>query len=264
MVDYRSVSQLKELWDCGYRYYLHRVHEDPDEPDGRVWQKPAAWLPQGIAVHEAAEAYELSDRTMTLAEVERVYANAYAAHTNRLAADTPNLNYWFASGPYRGPQDIERRFLIGKEQCGKYLAFYDKNPHDKPMVVGDANAKAVEYPFTLTFGDVPVRGVIDYIREDGKPRDNKTGNRAGDPFQLGVYAGVIEQVFDIKPTTGDFWMGKTGKITFPHDLTEYTQDYLADIFGEADQDIKLERFDPDPEPSKCMFCSVAAACKYAA
>ena len=59
----RSVSQaqlyLDDLGGCAYRYYLSRVI--------RVWDRPAAWLPQGTAVHGAAEWWERGGRKASLA-----------------------------------------------------------------------------------------------------------------------------------------------------------------------------------------------------
>lgn len=262
MVKHRSVSQVKELSDCGYRYYLHRIATDKD--GNRLWQRPAAWLPQGLAVHEAGDVFEKSFRTMSLDEVQAVYTASYDEHTNRLSEDTPNFSYWFRSGPYAGKEDIGRRHDIGLEQVGKYVTYYtEKHPEEKPLIL-DTQEPAVEWPFEVKFGDVEVKGVIDFIKDDFKPRDNKSGNKPPDDqgLQLGTYAGVIEIEFDVKPSVGDFWMGKTGKPTVPYDVSDWTPQRLADVYGEADRQIREEEFEPDPEPSKCMFCSVAADCKY--
>src|SRR5690606_29952771 len=71
VVDYRSVSQLKQYQKCGYSYYLARIE--------REWERPAAWLPQGLAVHEAAEEYEKSGRTMSLDKMQDVFQESSAA-----------------------------------------------------------------------------------------------------------------------------------------------------------------------------------------
>src|SRR5690349_18787086 len=108
----RSVSQFKEYNEefggCAYRYYLKRIL--------KVWDRPAAWLSQGLAVHEAAEAYERSERTMPLEEVEAVYLASYRKHQNRLIKDTPDLDLWFNSGKYRGEEDSHRRRDLGLAQ----------------------------------------------------------------------------------------------------------------------------------------------------
>lgn len=256
MVEHRSVSQVKELQDCGWKYYLHRIE--------KKWERPAAWLTQGLALHEAGEAWELSFRAMSLEEAQRIYTESYDKHTNRLCEDTPNFGFWFRSGPYRGKQDIERRYGLGLEQVGRYVTYYtEKHPEEKPLILDDGEP-AVEWEFDVKFGDVQVKGVIDFILCDFRPRDNKSGNKPpnDEGLQLGTYAGVIEQVLGVKPTEGDFWMGKTGKPTVPYDISDWTQQRLADVYGEADEIIREGRFEPDPEPSKCMFCPVAEDCDF--
>lgn len=255
MVEYRSVSQLKEYNECPYRYYLHRVK--------KVWQKPAAWLPQGLAVHEAAEAWEKSDRTMPLDDVLATYSESYDKHTNRLCAETPNLHYWFWSGPYNGEKDIERRYGLGMEQTAKYLTWYEGKGKDEVPWVTPEGELAVELEFEMQLGSVDIRGIIDFVDSKGRPRDNKTGRKPGDPVQLGVYALYLEIKYGIPITVGDFWMGRSGKPTIPYDLREWTKDRLTDMFGELDENVKAERFDPDPEPEKCRFCSVQADCEFA-
>src|SRR5690606_11072506 len=262
LVEYRSVSQVKELEDCGYRYYLSR--QATDEDGNRLWRRPAAWLPQGLGVHKAAETFEKSGRAMTLEEVQKVYGESYDEETNKLLEETPDLSWWFRSGPYGGAQDIPRRYRIGLEQTARYVRYYTEiRPDEKPIRLDDQNL-AVEWPFKVKFGEVEVRGVIDFIDEQGRPRDNKTRNKPGDDFQLGAYAGVIEQELGVKSSTGDFWMGKSGKPTVPIDLRGWTQQRLADVFGEADDKIRRKEFEPKPEPSKCRFCPVATHCKFKA
>jgi putative RecB family exonuclease len=67
----------------------------------------------------------------------------------------------------------------------------------------------------------------------------------------------------VQPTTGDYWMGKSGKPTVPYDLSEWTRDKVTGKFKELEDNIRAGRFDPLPESSKCRFCSVSYACEYA-
>lgn len=55
-------------------------------------------------------------------------------------------------------------------------------------------------------------------------RDHKTGNNPGDDFQLGIYAVAIDATQGVKSELGEFWMGKTGKPTFPYDLSDWTKE----------------------------------------
>lgn len=252
-IEYRSVSQLKEYEQCPYRYYLHRKK--------KAREKPAAWLPQGLGVHEAAEFWEKSGRTASVAETTTVFGESYAKHTNRLTADTPNLKYWFRSGPYDGERDIERRFKIGWEQTEKYIEYYTEKKPKETIFQADDGTLACEFPFEVQLGDVWVRGFVDQIvwNPDSKSwvvRDVKTGKSPGDEKQLGMYRVAAKKVFDIDAETGDYWMAKSGKPTIEYDLSEWTESYATDVFGELDQQINAEEFPPLPEADKCRFCSV--------
>lgn len=263
----RSYSQLGQYERCPYSYYLQRIV--------KVWQRPAAWLPMGTAVHEAVEKWELSGRTMTLEEAQQVFRESYAAETNRLLGDTPNALYWFASGPYKGPADIKRRWKLGHEHVERYIRWYtEKHPEEKPFTWFDQEQgktlMAVELPFTIDLEGVKVRGFIDWVGYSGSRlivRDNKTGNTPGGPEQLATYALAVEDKFDlaslgISVDSGDFFMTRTGKPTVPYQLTKAVKVQLADDFHQMDEAVNAGDFPPKPESRKCMFCDVSSACKY--
>lgn len=250
MVDYRSVSQVNDM-ECGYRYYLSRVL--------RVWRKPAAWLAQGTAFHEAVERFEKSGRVMTPAEVVQAFSEAYDREITAMSETTPNHSVWFASGPYRGPEDIERRYGLGTDQIAKYLEYVDKHPEDVISRVEDE--PLIEAEYEVSFGDVEVRGYIDQV-VNWTPRDLKTGKQPGSEFQLATYAWALNLKYGIPVTTGDYWMAQTGGPTKPYDLTEWSLQELVDIYGEADQKIREERFEPNPSEKVCTFCDVSASCQF--
>lgn len=248
---YRSVSQVNELERCGEAYRLGRIE--------RVWKKPAAWLPQGTAVHYAAEMWEKSLRTMSLDEAQAAFRQSYTDEVARYAAVTPNFDYWERSGPYNPRTDIERRWGIGMGQVESYLNYYAARPDEVPDVFD--GVLAVELQFDVEFGDVPVRGLIDKVT-NLEPEDLKTGKKPGSDFQLATYAGALKVKYDIPFKTGRYWMAQQGKPTRDYDLTGWSIQRLADEYGQADQDIKAERFVPKPDPQTCMFCSVRSSCSY--
>jgi putative RecB family exonuclease len=257
--EHRSVSQINQYNRCPYAYKLARID--------KVWQRPAAWLAQGSAVHEAAEAYELSGRTLTLEQTQDVFRESYAKHINEACDVTPDFSRWFASGPYGGQLDTERRYEIGLGQVEKYLAWYEAHP-DEVIWVAPDGTPGIEIGFDIDLDGVLVRGFIDaVIEQNGEVivRDNKTGNHPGDDFQLGVYGVALAEQFGIDPpTAGDYWMGKSGKPTLPFDIGEWTRERVSQKFAELEANINAGKFDPDPEPSKCRFCDVAASCDYSA
>jgi putative RecB family exonuclease len=256
-VAHRSVSQINQYNRCAYAYKLSRIDN--------VWQRPAAWLPQGSAVHEAAEAYERSGRTMSIEEAQDVFRASYAEHVNTYCESAPNFDSWFKSGPYGGELDIERRFDIGLEQVAKYVRWYEDHPNEVIWIAPDGQP-GIELGFDIDLDGVKVRGFIDAVVDvDGVlvVRDNKTGNHPGDDFQLAVYAVALAEQFGInKPEYGDYWMGRTGKPTLPFVLTDWTREKVSDRFAELEANIQAGNFEASPEPSKCRFCDVSWACEF--
>jgi putative RecB family exonuclease len=254
---HRSVSQLKQYEKCPYGYYLERV--------AHVWTRPAAWLPHGVAFHEAAEARERSGRTMPIEQARQVFRHSYAEHINQLAEITPNLNWWFPSGKYHGEADIVRRWNLGLEQVDRYYDYTDHHP-DEVIWISDDGTPGIELEFDVQFGGVRVRGFVDQliVDADGTPRvrDLKTGRPPEDALQLGVYAQAIRQQYNLEITTGDYWMARTGKPVHPYDLTEWSEQHLADRFGTMDQAVREEKFDPKPSESTCRMCPVRDSCEY--
>lgn len=253
-----SVSQLKQYERCGYAYKLARID--------RVWQRPAAWLPQGSAVHEAGEAWEKSGRTMTLEEAQAVYTESYDNHVNSYCDVTPNFEWWFRSGPYGGEADIERRYELGLKQVERMLNWYDKHPDEVVWIAPDGTP-GIELGFDIDLDGVLVRGFIDLVMttEHGPHvRDNKTGNNPGDDFQLAAYAIALGEQYGLDVEVGDYWMGRTGKPTQPYDLTDWTREAVRDKFLELQDNVSAGKFDPDPEPNRCTFCDVSYSCEFKA
>lgn len=253
-----SVSQYKQYERCPMAWYLSRVE--------KAWQRPAAWLPQGSAVHEAGEAWERSGRTMTLEEMQQVYTESYDNHVNTYCDVTPNLEWWFWSGPYNGEADINRRYDLGLQQCGRMLDWYGKH-QDEVVWIAPDGTPGIELGFDIDLDGIEIRGFIDLIMsnlcgDEIYVRDNKTGNKPGDDFQLGVYKVAMEVTHGAYAPTGDYWMGKTGKPTKPYDLTDWTRETVRDKFVELQDNINAGNFPPDPEPSKCRFCDVSYSCQY--
>jgi len=266
MSDVRSYSQLNSYDRCPYMYYLERVE--------KVWQRPAAWLPMGTAVHSAAEAWELSGRVMTLEEAQQAFRDQYRASTDLLLEETPNPKFWFRSGPYKGPEDITRRYRLGLEHVERYISWYKKHPEQVPFTYfdGETDKIAVEMPFEIEIGGIKVRGFIDWVgmQADGSflVRDNKTGTLPGGPDQLATYALAVEDRFALAGSSaaqcqvGDFFMTRTGKPTFPYQLTQVVKTELEMDYVRMDTAVKAGDFPAKPEAKKCMFCSVSASCKY--
>ncbi len=258
-----SVSQRNTFEKCPQAWYLAKVE--------KAWSRPAAWLPQGSAVHYALEVWERSERQMTLEEAQDAFRDSYVEEVGKYTEITPNFDWWQASGPYGGEQDIERRFDIGLEQVEKCLGWYDNHPEQVVWIAPDGTP-GIELGFDVDLNGVLVRGYIDAVMrmEDDsiRARDNKTGNNPGDDFQLGVYGMILRLLYGIDVSKGDYLMagkkGKPAKATHPYDITEWTEEAVTREFHDLRDNIEAERFDPKPDPDKCRFCDVSYSCAYSA
>lgn len=251
MPEYRSVSQAQAYTKCPYAYYLARI--------AKVQSRPAAWLPQGTAFHEMAEKLDLSEEAVTLDQAKAWFGDAYDAQVGRYGAQVPNLWAWFPSGPYKGPEDIERRYGIGMGQVESYYRYREAHPDERPVQIN--GNLAVELEFKVMFGDVEVRGFIDQVLSD-RVRDLKTGKKPGNDFQLATYAKAVQVQYDYEVGIGDYWMAQKGKPTAPYDLSEWTLEALTEEYGKVDEGIRAERFDPNPSEDNCTFCDVRAHCEF--
>lgn len=256
-VKYRSVSQYNTFARCAYRYRLERID--------RVWQRPASWLSQGTAVHAAMEAWEESGRTLTQEQLEDVYTDEFVKSVGEQAEVTPNFDYWFGSGPYDGPTDIERRFGLGKEQVVKLTEWAVNHPEEKVWTTPDGDP-AIELEFFEEMGGVKVKGFIDLVLETPEGlvvRDYKTGAKPGDVFQLAVYAEALRLKYGVDAVAGDFMMGKTGKPTIAHRFTEEDRRAVHEGFAWLEKMIQEGDYTPSPSRSNCAMCAVKTSCQYA-
>ena len=254
---HRSVSQRNTFDRCGYRYYLERIE--------KVWQRPASWLSQGLGVHVAMEAWERSGRTLSMDELVGIYREEFIRSIEEQSEHTPNFDYWFGSGPYDGPTDIERRFGIGEDQL-RALVQYSLDHPEKVWTTPDGD-QAIELEFNVELGGVPVKGFIDQVvdhPDDGLiVRDIKTGAKPGDIFQLATYAEAMRILYDETPEHGDYFMGKTGKPTKLLPITPKDREFVHEEFARVDAAIRAGEFEPIPDPNNCRMCAVRAACEFA-
>ncbi|RJQ79946.1 PD-(D/E)XK nuclease family protein [Pseudonocardiaceae bacterium YIM PH 21723] len=268
MSEHRSVSQFREYNRCPQAYYLKRVV--------RAWERPAAWLPQGTAVHAAAEQWEKSGRLMPLMEAEKVFRLAYAESVDALSEVTPRHDFWMSSGRFKGREDIHRRFDMGLAQVGAYVDYYTRIAPEEVVWTPPGAGPIIEHEFSLDLDGVLVKGFIDlavYRPKSGLVvRDLKTGTDPGDDFQLVVYVVALQDEFDVSIAGGDYMMIRRTKPTEPFrpkptrvfDLSAWPRTRLVDEFGLLDESIRAEKFDPKPDKATCTRCPVRAECSFAA
>jgi putative RecB family exonuclease len=263
-VSHRSVSQIKQYERCPYSYYLSRIR--------KAWQRPAAWLPQGSAVHGAIEWWERTGRTGSLEDAQAVFTRLWVEEVGKYTSITPNMTWWSPSGPYDGEADLRRRYAIGLDQVRKYIEYYRITAPREVIWIAPDGSPGIELGFDIDLDGIKIRGFIDAViqRPTGPldsevvVRDAKTGNTPGDDTQLGVYAVAVSEMFGVPvPTSGDYWMGRSGKPTHPFDLRDWDRDRVGSMFSDFEDKLASGSYPPLPETDKCKFCDVSYTCEYA-
>ncbi|MCX4554122.1 PD-(D/E)XK nuclease family protein [Streptomyces sp. NBC_01500] len=264
----RSVSQTEQYEKCAYRFYLQRVE--------RVVPRPAAWSTQGTAFHSAAEAFEKSGRTATADEMVDLYSDLFSRKINGDLQKEPDLNRWLTAGPPAG-EDIEARYKLGQQQV---LAYVEWSTATQPQIWSDSDGwngydisdapqtvtEGLELYFKVDIGGVPVRGYIDQLIEepDGsvRVRDLKTGSTKS-KFQIQTYKVAVEKIYGVKVNVGDWYLGKTGKLSPVRgvDLSEVTEEEVGARYAAMDAGVKAGNFPANPG-FDCRFCDVSHACSF--
>lgn len=256
----RSFSQINCYRQCPHRYWLERVE--------KVWQRPAAWSPQGTALHYAVEMWEKGDKSGSLDDMKTWFLDSYSEEINKQTEHTPNMDFWYASGPYKGMTDVIRRRDLGLEQVQRYYEY--RTDPNKPgfydPIWSQDGEKFVEWGFEDFLGDVPVRGFVDQVEIVGEGHelrvvDVKSGKDPGGVEQLKLYQIMVRRETGMSVPKGAYWMGKNGKMV-EFDLNDYPDELLIEEFTEVDQLILKEEFNATPEKKKCMFCSVSNSCQF--
>ncbi len=204
---------------------------------------------------------------MSLEDAQDVFRDSYAESVGEYTGVTPNLDYWFASGRYRGEADLERRYGLGLEQVDRYVGYYNETAPQEVIWITPDGEPAIELEFNVDLDGVQVRGFIDQVVTDLESnavqvRDIKSGNKPGDDFQLATYAVAVNDKYGTEITTGDYWMGRKGKPTKSYELSDWTKERLTEEFHKVDAGIRSGDFPAFPEDSKCRFCTVSASCTF--
>lgn len=216
-----------------------------------------------MAVHEAIEAWERSNRTMDMAGATDVYESAWRLHLSRMLKDEPDTDKWMTGNPRtKGSVDLSRRFGRGVEQLERYIA----NALNDGWTIWETPdyEPAIELPFKIFLGTIEVVGYIDQIREypDGSLRivDLKSGTKIPSwDFQLGVYRLAVLESYGVEINEGSFLMLKDDKEVGPTDLTRYTHERLTVWFEGLNRGVESETFIPNVG-DHCRICSVWKYC----
>ncbi|MFD9792322.1 PD-(D/E)XK nuclease family protein [Streptomyces sp. NPDC059070] len=257
----RSHSQYTRYAQCGEAYKLERVEKRPSDPAG--------WFVQGTAVHSGVEAYERSGRTISRAAAVDHYQQAWERELAAGLAVQSDTSQWMTGGFKSGTKDLSDRRQLGEHQVIDYIDYAEQS--GESIWIAPDGKQAIELPFTIHLGEVPVRGVIDQVVQTPyglTVRDIKTGTKKqSSALQLALYRRAIWDLYNIDITWGDFFtcarQGRSprkGSPTEPYDLTRIDQHWLESQYAAMDAAERNNVYLANPG-DHCTPCGVRRFCK---
>ncbi|SFI79413.1 PD-(D/E)XK nuclease superfamily protein [Streptosporangium canum] len=251
-----SVSRLTSIARCGTAFELERIERLP--------ALPAGWTIQGIGVHDAADGWEKSGRTMTVQAAQEIFKTTWREEIAKADQRFPDRDRWLVGGRKKVQNDLIDRYEGGQQQIADYIRYNLEDDQWRPYTMPDGTV-AAEVGFEVEFAGVIVRGYIDLLMEhietgELRVRDIKTGSKIPDvPFQLIVYAMAVNDVIGAQVEWGEYFMTRDGKPTVPIDLTKLDHEWIRTWFLRQVQIEEQRLFLPNSGDA-CRTCGVIIHC----
>lgn len=267
----RSYSMVKSLLTCGEQFRLERVE--------KVESQPSTAAIAGKIIHTATEAVDelLFENPFTVREdLADAWVDASFWATNKELEALKGSQFedpktWKSYGrPTEAKphgEDIDWFLAVGIPDA---LASYVTWRLDSPWVVMRMpdGSPAIELPFVVDTGGIPVRGYIDRVfvhRTTNEPLvvDLKSGMKPKNDSQLAIYKKALESNLGKPFSWGAYYYGmkKGGQLTDLIDLSYWTDEMLFDLYNPAEKAIEQGLFIPNPGDA-CFHCGVKQHCRY--
>lgn len=250
----RSHSQLSEYSECSERYRLKRVIR-PRPPD-----KPAAWLTMGLAVHEALELWEKSNRTIDLVEK---YYEAFDRILSEQLEKQPDYSMWMKPFRTRSVEiHLANERVKGAAQLVTFLEWAEAVGWE--VTTDNESKPMVEIDLDFELCGIRIVGFVDMVHAhpdlDDVVTDAKSGNKVKSNLQLGIYKIGLDKQHGIKVEKGQFLYTKDMTLSDPVDLSRYDEKYIGDLFTALERGIQQEVYIPNPG-DHCGLCPVVDFCR---
>lgn len=250
-----SHSARETLERCAKSYFLKYLTPAP--------RTPALWLAGGSAVHEATEAYDrwdLDDRPFDLTSHWEIF---FGDQLDKLYKAEPNQFSWRRSQS----EPIEVWNQMGPEFVRSYIGWRERSPYEIWTTPDGVPAIELDVSGFLPGCPVEIKGYVDRIFRDPVfdrliNVDLKTGKRPPkDAMQFGTYAALMEVKYGVKTDLGVPFMNRRATLGKPYELTEFTPEFVGEIFGKAWAQIQAGDFPATGIANgACFICDVASSC----
>jgi hypothetical protein len=226
--------------------------------------KPAVYFAGGSAVHAATEDHDRGDRVM------KPWEEYFYPEVAKLMEDNNGLYWdtgaWLAGGPKDQPETPDDWMTIGPACIENWIKFTEELDISKDMDIEQ------DVTGILPGCPVPIKGFIDRVvhHKVHGPMilDIKSGkNKPKDPFQLRVYAALLQQHFGIEggaPLKGAYFMAREGRIIGkPVDLSKDERAEIGEMFGKVYQEMQVfeeKNTYPAVKEFNCQWCTQQDNC----
>jgi putative RecB family exonuclease len=200
---------------------------------------------------------------METADVVQLFSDEYTALTDAALDRWPNTDQWMSAGPYDGGQDIERRFLLGREQTRAYVQWSQVN---EPNIWTEPTGgePGLELSFMVELGGVAVRGFIDQALDEGdnavRVRDLKTGSTRS-KFQLQTYSVAMRKQWGVNVEKADWYLAQSNRLSRTVKVAEVLEEEIGQRYADMDAGVKRGDFPANPGYD-CRFCDVNYVCPF--
>jgi hypothetical protein len=250
--NYVSHSAMSTWLSCGWQYYLSRVHHVPEAP--------SYWLVGGKALHECTEEYDKG----LLVPYDPASAFRAAWKRNYEASDNgmPFRAGGRATKAYPNKEDEQWWLDHGPKMLDYWVQFREESGFQ--MFTLPAGEEAIETELNTEIYGVNIKAFLDRLMvapsgELGVVDIKTSAKEPATNTQLGIYAVLSEKVIGVRPTWGAYFLARTGELTTPVDLSNYTEARLGSSVKNFATAIENKIFIPSPG-FMCGTCSVNRAC----
>jgi RecB family exonuclease len=219
-------------------------------------------------VHEATEHYDLmsvvGNADVFKENISSVWETFFESQLARARDREENENKWRKSQS----EPIETWRSMGLQFVQAYVDWRERSPWEiwttpdgKPAIELDVSGK-------LPGCEVEIKGFIDRVFWDPVMKklvvvDLKTSKKPPKSAdQFGTYRALLKAKYDADADLGVPFMNRKATLGKPFDLTEYTPEFVGDVFGKAWEQIKgyMAAGNFPADTSDCYLCDVQAAC----
>lgn len=209
----------------------------------------------GIAVHDSIMEWERSERQL---DIIPYYLERYDVLVFEAKQDQPDYAYWYLPP---NAKYVDKSIASYRERGEDQLRGYIDEFEYAPWEIG-----YLEKPFEIDLDGITIKGAVDRILffpadDYYLVEDLKTGTLKdeADFRQLGFYAFVARELWDVPVRHGRYWYTKVNRASPEYDVAFMDREFWTRQFHRLDKAIQQGIYLPSPG-AQCGLCPVKPWC----